>query len=347
MEIEKEQAGEAIKEATTAETPVAEEVVEEAAEEVAPEVTGEVVEEVAEEVVKKKKPGKKKKFWLTILIIFLISLPGYYCGLTVRNYEIKDARIQGKMRIALVTDLHSCKYGKGQKTLLDAIDQQKPDVILLGGDIFDDQLSNVRTEEFLAGISGRYPCYYVTGNHECWAGTAAYLVQMEILEKYGIIRLTGELVELEFGDAKILLGGVDDPQIELVNALDEDGSKLSHSKEMKQLKKSLAKKRKKAEEGADPYAVLLSHRPDLVGEYGESGFDLILAGHAHGGQIRIPGLVNGLFVPDQGLFPKYAGGRYDLDQMTMIISRGLARESTLFPRFCNPPELVIIDLCGE
>ena len=74
------------------------------------------------------------------------------------------------------------------------------------------------------------------------------------------------------------------------------------------------------------------------------GFELVLAGHAHGGQWRLPGLLNGLFAPDQGLFPTYAGGRYALGDTTLLVSRGLARESTRLPRFYNRPELVMVEL---
>ena len=92
------------------------------------------------------------------------------------------------------------------------------------------------------------------------------------------------------------------------------------------------------------YKILLTHRPEKFEEYTQYDFDLILSGHAHGGQWRIPGILNGLYAPNQGLFPKYAGGYYEIDDKKMIVSRGLARESTLIPRFYNRPELVIIKL---
>ena len=96
----------------------------------------------------------------------------------------------------------------------------------------------------------------------------------------------------------------------------------------------------------EPYkfVILLTHRPELFDLYCRYGFDLVLAGHAHGGQWRIPGLLNGLYAPNQGFFPPLAGGRYERDGTVMIVSRGLARESTRIPRFYNPPELVMIDL---
>lgn len=84
--------------------------------------------------------------------------------------------------------------------------------------------------------------------------------------------------------------------------------------------------------------------PELIDAYVANGFDLVLSGHAHGGQWRLPGLLNGLYAPDQGIFPKYAGGRYTVGQTTLIVSRGLARETTVIPRIFNRPELVIVDL---
>ena len=96
--------------------------------------------------------------------------------------------------------------------------------------------------------------------------------------------------------------------------------------------------------GDSRYTVLLSHRPERTEDYAGRGFELVLAGHAHGGQWRLPGLLNGLFAPDQGLFPTYAGGRYALGDTTLLVSRGLARESTRLPRFYNRPELVMVEL---
>ena len=99
-----------------------------------------------------------------------------------------------------------------------------------------------------------------------------------------------------------------------------------------------------AEEG---YTILLAHRPERIGAYRQYPFDLVVSGHAHGGQWRIPGLLNGLYAPNQGLFPQYAGGCYDEDGMAFVVSRGLARESTRIPRLFNPPELVVVDLVPE
>ena len=282
----------------------------------------------------KEKKKRRKTIWIIILIVFVISLPGYYCGLTVRNYEVVDARIVGTVRIALVTDLHSCKYGKHQEKLLKAIEEQKPDLVLLGGDIIDDHLPTGPAEAFLAGISGKYPIYYVTGNHECWSGKDNYQASMAIIEKYKIQRLSGDCEVLSINGTELVIGGIDDPYAAMVES-------MIWNQELSDVKNTADEKAPGA------YVVLLTHRPEAFEAYVNKGFDLALAGHAHGGQWRIPGLINGMFAPDQGIFPKLAGGRYEKNGTTMIVSRGLARESTIVPRFCNPPELVIIELTGE
>ena len=96
------------------------------------------------------------------------------------------------------------------------------------------------------------------------------------------------------------------------------------------------------------FNVLLAHYPEQIEYYRSFGkFDLILSGHAHGGQWRIPGILNGLYAPNQGLFPEYAGGRYDFEDSVMIVSRGLSRTKEIIPRIFNNPELVIIDIVPD
>lgn len=258
-----------------------------------------------------------------------LILPGLYNKLKIVNYTIESDKIDTPVRIALVTDLHSCSYGEHESELIDAIDSQDPDIILLGGDIFDDKLPNDNTVDFLDGIAGRYPVYYVTGNHEFWGGTDQYEVQMSILDEYDIPRLQGDVLTLDINGNSIGLAGVDDYDGYLV---DED---LILENQFVNAYLSL---------DADMYNIILAHRPEYIDTYSAHNYDLALCGHAHGGQWRIPGILNGLYAPNQGLFPKYAGGLYEAGNTTMIVSRGLARESTRLPRLYNRPELVIIDL---
>ena len=92
------------------------------------------------------------------------------------------------------------------------------------------------------------------------------------------------------------------------------------------------------------YSILAIHVPNGVESYLHYGFDLMLSGHTHGGQIIIPGVLNGLYAPGQGVFPKYGGGRYDFGKQTMIISRGLSQKPLWLPRLGNPPELCFVTL---
>lgn len=265
---------------------------------------------------------------ITVLLLALLVgliVPGLDNRLNVVRYAVDAEDVTQPVRIALVTDLHSCAYGPGQRELIDAVDAESPDMILLGGDIFDSILPDDNTAAFLEGIAGRYPCWYVTGNHEESSGKANFDRKMEILEKLGIARLGGQSVQYAGDGQRFTLCGVDDPAA-------RGGSDEEYAKQVRRLS------------GAEGFTVLLAHRPEYIDLYTDCGFDLVLSGHTHGGQWRIPGLINGLYTSSQGLFPKYAGGRYEIGDTTLIVGRGLSREKPRIPRFYNPPELVIVEL---
>ena len=279
---------------------------------------------------------RTKIILILLAVLLLLILPGFYNALAIRRYTVEAPGIARPVRIALITDLHSCAYGEGQRELLDAIDKEAPDLILLGGDIFDDDLPDGNAETFLRSIGGRYPAYYVTGNHEYWSGEAGFARKMAILEECGIVRLSGETATVEVNGSRITICGVDDPYAWA------DSYGFTDERIEGSFREQVAQVTAQTEE--DTYTILLTHRPELLDVYSQYDFDLVLAGHAHGGQWRIPGIVNGLWAPNQGLLPAYAGGRYEQGGTVIIVSRGLARESTWVPRWYNRPELVIIDL---
>ncbi len=271
---------------------------------------------------------KQKKKWLIILgSLFLVLL---VCDMRLKTviYTIESEKINNPVKIALITDLHSNWYGKNQRTLIRAVEKQNPDIVLLGGDIFDDKKTYDNAEKTIQLLTEKYPCYYVTGNHEYWSYDIETI--FEILTSYGVTILSGECVKMEVNGEKINLCGVDDPD---VMEYTENGIVMEEQLKMAE---KMAKK--------EYYTILLSHRPEWIETYQKYVFDLVLCGHAHGGQWRIPFVLNGLYAPHQGIFPKYAGGRYDYATGTMIVSRGLARESTPVPRIFNRPELVIVKL---
>lgn len=282
---------------------------------------------------------RRTKVLLSLLAVLLcLILPGFYNALKVVHFTVNADNVAQPIRVALVADLHSCAYGEGQRELLEAIEKEAPDLLLLGGDIFDDQIPNDLAVAFLKGIQGKYPCYYVTGNHEYWSGKEGFAEKMAILDSYGVIRLSGDVDTIEIKGMKLNICGVDDPYAWADNGFlieYRDGSYREQVQRVAELAQN------------DHFTILLAHRPEMFSSYRQFGFDLVLSGHAHGGQWRIPGILNGVYAPNQGLFPAYAGGRYEQNGTVMIVSRGLARESTRVPRFYNRPELVVVDLIHQ
>lgn len=243
----------------------------------------------------KKALSKQKKIILAIAIFLLLVVIACDWRLKTVRYTFTSPKVENSFKIALITDLHGNKYGKNQRTLMDAIDKENPDVVLLGGDIFDDKISYEKSEETIALLSKKYKCYYVTGNHEYWSKDVDNIIN--IVKSYGVTVLEGEVDTIDINGQLVNICGVDDPE----NYIYLDGGQKLED-QLKQVDKKVNK---------DYYTILLSHRPEYYEEYSKYGYDLVLSGHAHGGQWRIPGILNGLYSPNQGMFPEYAGGMYE------------------------------------
>ena len=227
------------------------------------------------------------------------------------------------LRIVQLSDLHNREFGKNNQRLYAAVKQAAPDLIFLTGDLVDEYAEAPIPYAKAVGkaLSAIAPTYYVTGNHEWWSGEAERIC--DHMEALGVHVLRGDAMTMELNGEKITFCGIDDPDS------GESGQQLS------QLEKC---------DKGDTFTILLAHRPEEITSYLDGAYDLILSGHAHGGQWRIPGILNGLYAPNQGLFPSYAGGQYFFDGTVFLVSRGLARESTRIPRIFNRPEVVVADL---
>ena len=280
---------------------------------------------------------RKLKFVVGIPVIIIIQLSFLVFGLdqslAVSHFTIESDKINDKVRLMLIADLHSCDYGNGQERLLNKVYNENPDIVLLCGDIFDDELSTDNTIKFLQGIAGKYPCYFVFGNHEFWSGKIDELEA--IFTTYGVKGLRGTSAIIGVRDDVINISGIDDPDTDRY-----DHNSLSYADQLYSL----------GRRSIDPnvFTLLMSHRPERMDEFLALDFDLIVAGHAHGGQWRIPFILeNGLLAPNQGFFPRYTNGKYCLGETVLIVSRGLARESTAVPRLFNRPEIVVITVQGK
>ena len=174
------------------------------------------------------------------------------------------------------------------------------------------------------------PAYYVTGNHE--ARVSEYNELKEGLIDQGVVVLDDERIELELSGETIALLGVNDPSFQ-TDYLFGDSETI------------MKNRLQEISDAKNEFTILLSHRPELFEVYADNNIDIILSGHAHGGQFRLP-FVGGLVAPNQGLFPKYDAGLYTDENTNMIVSRGIGNSILPF-RFNNRPEVIIIDLYSK
>lgn len=276
---------------------------------------------------------KRRRRNLFILIGFAtIAILAFYNGLVVRNYNVSTNKLlkNQSARIVLISDLHSHVHGNNQKNIVNLIRKQNPDIIALAGDIADDIVPIEGTKLFLEAIKDIAPCYYVTGNHEIWSNEVDYI--KNVFRDYGVSVLESNYEELIINGNKFIIAGVDDPAIERYKDHDYDWAEEMHNAFLKL-------------EDQPGYKILLSHRPEPIDIYRKLPIDMVLSGHSHGGQVRIPILLNGLLAPNQGWFPKYAGGLYEHEELNHVVSRGVSYNPRL-PRIFNPPEVVVIDIIG-
>lgn len=275
---------------------------------------------------------RKKRIVLTGLLIFLAVFTIWlYWGnvsvqtteIAIHHQEMPDA-FRG-FQIAQVSDLHNAQFGSRQKDLLSRLQAASPDLIAVTGDLIDSSHTNLTAAlDFIRGAADIAPLYFVTGNHEAWIEN--YEAMEQQLIQAGAIPLRDTGIELKRGDASIFLLGMDDPAF-------DGGMKAADN---------MDKKIKAQNIGESDFTVLLSHRPELFEVYVSNQMDLVLSGHAHGGQFRLP-WIGGIIAPNQGFFPRYTAGVYEKERTKMLVSRGLGN-SVIPVRFNNRPELIILTL---
>lgn len=248
--------------------------------------------------------------------------------------EIRDEKIPAAFDgfvLCQVSDVHNEARGEGNAALLRALREAAPDLICITGDFLDSRRTDLDFALELAGqLAEIAPAVYVTGNHE------ARRMDLSALEAglaaRGVQVLRDDWTPLARGGEEIALIGLDDPGFAagedwtLAEGLDQTQARLSAL---------LA-------QAGDRFSLVLSHRPELLPAYAEAGADLVLSGHAHGGQVRLPG-IGGLFAPGQGILPRLTSGVHARGETCLVVSRGLGNSA--FPlRVFNPPEIVTVTL---
>ena len=279
-----------------------------------------------------KKRRRHRRLTLRVfgVILILIAALIAWAAIDSRNIDVTRFTVSGApeafsgFKIAQISDLHNAEFGTDNQKLIDILKSEAPDAIVITGDLIDARRTNTEiAESFARRCMEIADCYYVPGNHEArLGGTYDAFESALIADGVNVLRNGSVRIRKEMDAIRIV--GVDDPAFakasDAITNLDAALEALS----------------------SDDFTILLAHRPELIDEYSKWEIDLVLSGHAHGGQIRLPG-IGGLYAPGQGFFPKYTSGNYTVGDTEMIVSRGIGNSA--FPlRVNDRPEVVIVTL---
>ena len=273
--------------------------------------------------------SKKKKRLIIIGVILLISIILSAWGFLMQSvsYDIHSKKLPKGLKIVFLSDLHNCFYGgTDQSQLMDWIDEESPDIVIFGGDVLDGWGGQKYAKKIMTWSAEHYPTFYTPGNHE----------EMRDDKESFYDWVRGTDVQMLIGDHSDI--SIKGQKIRIYGIIDKN-----YGGDLDKIKGTL---------DDSFYNILIAHQPEQIDDYLDTGdvkFDLILSGHAHGGQWRIPNLLDqGLYAPDQGLFPDYTCGIYHYGDTVHVISKGLAKPARMIfiPRIFNRPEFSVIKI-GE
>ncbi len=301
-----------------------------------------------EEIVQEKEIAHKKKkgrphllvrlflHFLKVLLglaVLLAALWGFFTytdskqSFTESYYQIQSDKLTSNMRIIQLSDLHLRQFGENNAELIQRITALKPDIIVITGDMNDKQVEDYTVvTDLCAALTEIAPVYYVPGNHEWPKIVFENSTIRTDLEAVGVHFLADETETLEVNGDSVAIGGIAE-------------APASYEKYAKAYLEEF--------EALDTFKILLVHYPEYFlddGALADAAIDVAFCGHAHGGQIRIPG-IGGLYTVDQGFLPDLTEGVHKVGDAFVVISRGLGDgKDKIIPRINNAPELVIVDL---
>lgn len=288
------------------------------------------IQEVPEEAVKgRKKKGRKL---ITVLVIIAVFL-GLCSGLVIYQnnqleksfYQVKSNKVVDNIRIVCISDMHMKEFGVGNERLVNEISRLSPDIIAIVGDMnmesrpddYDCVVSLVKKLNEVA------PVYYSLGNHEIDAMLFKDSKIYDDIKKAGIKIMNNETETVDIGGTQVDIIGLTQNPLEF----NDYGKKFFD----------------KAMESDDNFKLVLNHYPEnFLGVLDDYNIDLALAGHAHGGQVRLP-FIGGLYSADQGFFPELCNGYHEIGNSKLVITRGLGK-SGIMPRVNNKPEIMVVDI---
>lgn len=262
-----------------------------------------------------------KKYLLITLFIITLLLAGYSYfiepnKLEVTNYTIQDKELSG-VKIVFASDFHIKPYGqKRLEKIVEIINKQNPDVVVSAGDFVcgHTEHSTMHPQKIakgLAKVKSKYGFYTTLGNHDGWYDR--WYIK-ELLEKQNIKVLNNKNEKLQINGKEIFIAGVEDMMTAFPNM--EDALK-----------------------GTKTPTILLTHTPDVFPDIPRN-VNLTLAGHTHGGQVRLP-IIGPIFTASN-YGNKYAIGFIEENGKKLITTRGIGVSILPF-RFNCPPEIVVIE----
>lgn len=262
-----------------------------------------------------------KSLKLFILELVLLTIFGFLYSKKAKKtiLEIKSKKIRGNFKAIFIADYHS-NPADGVLEIIKS-EAEDSDFVFLGGDIVDDKAKDYNVDELFSAI-GERETFYVIGNHEVRRKDLTELINYF---KNNSIYLSRKTSPISISNFEIY--GIDDVT---VNESDFNYSLLYFKEKLDEKK----------------FNILLVHRPEYFEKYMETGFDLVLTGHVHGGHARLP-FIGALIAPGQGLFPKFQKGLYKKDKQNMFLTSGASKKKYLVPRFFNRAEVVIINFMEE
>lgn len=282
----------------------------------------------------------KKIISIISLLIFVVGLCGvmlavfnddnvYATKYTYSSNKVNE-NIEG-FKIAQISDFHSHSLEYKNINIIDLIKNENPNVVAFTGDIIDNRTSDLNDIELMFDELKDYPILVVSGNHEVYAPLSEEYFEL-VNNKENVIFLDDKHYTFEYNSTIINFYGIHDPRFDIENELYFDVHYGETLKVMDEFSKDM---------DHDEINILLSHRPELVEGYSKYGFDIMLSGHTHGGQLNLLGWTP--YVVNQ-FFPKYLNGIHKVNDTTLYISNGLGYSLMLPVRLHSPMEVVFVSL---
>lgn len=267
-----------------------------------------------------------------ILALFVtLVIWGVYCDNTIAitNYCVNNTKNDAKLKFVVITDLHNKEYGEKNADLAELVKEQNPDFIAVCGDMVNrGDPDTTKMTDVLEKLSKIAPTYCCLGNHERDNAAKFGTDFKSETNSTGAVLLDNEYIKFTKNGKSVLIGGMSDyPYYEFYTPDDDVPSRT--------LWEEFAEKAK------NNFTILLHHQPEYIAEDAKkTDIDLIVCGHTHGGQIQLP-FIGGVIAPNQGLFPKYDKGEFDLDGTKMIVCAGLSN-TVFIPRINNQVEIGVV-----